>query len=208
MELLLGIGQFMAALVVAAFTWKLAQYTQELVKAQEASNRVVERQAELMKRQTVLQEAQHRLQERLAESEGRPLLALQAELSCNKRGGATRRGNNPTYLALTNLGRYGVLVTKLKQYQQKPSAPDAKGFAGTPAGQGKQRFPLPLPPGKSECLRDSQFHPHHGSWVEVVYEDGASGRRRSDLWQYTGARLGFVREWWAREVLEKEAGQG
>ena len=180
-----------AAIVIALFTKRLAEYTAELAEAQKISNSVLEEQTALLDRQTQLYEAQQRLQEQLAESEVRPLLALQAA------------PHGPLRLTLTNLGRFGVLVVKLKQHQQKPNVPDSDSFVRTPAGQGKQRFPLPLPSGASKRLPDSEFDPSRGQWIEVVYEDGASGHKRSDLWKYTGQHLGFVREWWAEEVPPK-----
>jgi len=198
MELFLGIGQLAAALAVAVFTWKLAIYTRELVKAQEASNRVLERQAEI-------QEAQQKLQEKLAAGEARPLLALQAMPFC---GNSTRSSNTLYHIALTNLGRYGVMVVKLKQYQQKPNGPDSENAVGTPAGASKDTFPIPLPPGESKCLKGTAFDPYEGKWIEVVYEDGASGRRCSDVWRYTGRNLGFVREWWAKDIPGEAQGQG
>ena len=203
MELFLSIGQFLVAIAMAIFTFQLtkytkelAKYTKELVNAQRASNKVLKQQTELMNRQTQLQKAQQQLQQQLAESEVRPLLALQAE------------PHGPLRLTLTNLGRYGVMVEKLKQYQEKPSAPNSHSAVGTPAGSGKQRFPIPLPSGKKETLEESEFSPSNGEWVEVIYLDGASGRRRSDLWQYTGQSRGFVRKWWAREVLQEQQEQG
>jgi len=195
-QLVLGLGQMIAAFVVARFTKQLAEYTAELAQAQKMSNSVLKEQTALLDRQTQLHEAQQRLQEQLAESEVRPLLALQAAPH-----GLLR-------LTLTNLGRFGVLVVKLKQYRERPNVPDSDSFVGTPAGQGKQRFPLPLPAGASERLSDSEFDPSRGQWIEVVYEDGASGHKRSDLWKYTGQYLGFVREWWAEEVPPKTQSRG
>ena len=191
---LLGWGNAAGALtaaftgLVALYTWRLAELQGEVNQVMQQQTHLIRQQTELMERQKQIQESQHQLQEELAKSEVRPLVALQAR----PRGGHK--------LELTNLGRYGVMIVKLKQYQQRPNAPDSESHLGTPAASEKQSFPLPLPSGRSKELRNSSFEPSKGEWVEVVYEDGASGQKLSDLWRYTGSHLGFVREWWARKV--------
>jgi len=194
-----------AGAFTAAFTGLVALYTRRLAELQGEVNRVMERQTKVLERQAEIQEAQQELQEKLAAGEARPLLALQATPFCDN---TTRSSNTPYHIALTNLGRYGVMVVKLKQYQQKPNDPDSENAVGTPAGASKDTFPIPLPPGESKCLKGTAFDPNEGKWIEVVYEDGASGRRCSDVWRYTGRNLGFVREWWAKDIPGEAQGQG
>ena len=143
MELFLGLGQFAAALAVAVFTWKLARYTRELVRAQEASNRVLERQAELMdkqcelmEKQTEVAERQAEIQHQLAQAEVRPLLAVQA---VRPRRNGKRDGRS---IEVTNLGKYGALLVKVKQHHQDPNSADSPG---RPLMGGRQTA-LPHPP--------------------------------------------------------------
>jgi len=186
--------QFWVTIVQASSAIVVAFFTGMLFWAQKANNRA-------LKQQTKILEAQQHLQKQLAESEVRPLVTIQAKLLTDSQN--ARFNENSYQVMLTNLGRYGVVIVKLKQHEVKPQELDSESFVGTPAGFGKQRFPIPLPSGQGETLHGSDFNPEDGRFVEVIYEDGSSGRRLSDLWRYTGQDLGFIREWWARETLRE-----
>ncbi len=173
MELFLGLGQFAAALVVAVFTWKLARYTQELVKAQEASNRVLERQ--------------FLLQEKL---EVTPFVALSLE---SQKSGSGFRNE----LALTNLGRIGVYILKVKKHAEEPSDAGEQGEV-VPGGA----YPKPLI--ASQSLRFKNSDASRTPYVEVIYQDGATGKVWSDLWRVDLKGQQVARVWRAREVLKKE----
>ena len=164
----------LATPAVAIFTWKLAQYTQKLVEAQEASNRVLERQL--------------LLQEKL---EATPFIALSLESQ------KTNSGGNRQELVLTNLGRIGVFILKVKKHAEEP--PDA-GRQGEEIPGGA--YPKPLI--SSESLRFKNSDASKTPYVEVIYQDGATGKVWSDLWRVD---LNLKEQqvapvWRAREVPE------
>ena len=186
MELFLGIGQLAAALAVAVFTWKLAIYTRELVKAQEASNRVLERQAEI-------QAAQQRLMELL---EAKPWLVLGKKGSSSTSGGTFE-------LYLTNIGRAGVAVVEALWHRSKPDRP--RQGTGTALRSPGIVLPLALPPGGTAALiKGSSMEIEQvagDGWLEVRYRAlSAEAPLLSDLWRLGKER--FVLEWAGEEVEE------
>ena len=174
----------LSAPVVAFFTWKLAGYTRELVKAQNMSNQVLERQAEI-------QEAQQRLMELL---EARPWLVLEARTFPN------------TYefeLSLSNAGRSAAVVEGIYRHDSRPTHP-RESEASSLKGLGFA-LPLALSPGRSETLirgKLSGFYEiTNKGWIEIRYRAlSPNSPLLSDLWKLEGWR--FVLEWAGEEVEE------
>ena len=190
--------QALAALVVAVFTWKLAQYTQKLVEAQEASNRVLERQ--------------EKIQKILARAEVEPLVSLHLSLGA------------PARLFLSNLGKYGVEVEGVWAHHSEeverplsdvgePMKLRSEGVGGLPAPtSGAPLFPLSIGPGASLYLtldNPTSIFAQQAGFIEIRYRHGVDpGVLLSDLWAVerreeqpaTPRRLRRV--WRAREVPE------
>jgi len=188
MSIFLGLVSVAATVAVAFFTWKLTAATEKMAELQQEMTGL---QKTLGEKQEQLAE----LQRTLAEAEIRPLLVLRA---------STERASMDTLsVRLENLGRFGVLVLKLKEHRNKPAKPDSHGQAFA----DKDLFPLPLQASSGELVNIAGLDPNSRSFFEVVYQNGASGELLSDLWQFTGNELGFKRIWYARNVRDsKEQG--
>ena len=179
METLLVISTVVSA-IAAAF---VANYTRHLSDATEKAARVQEQLADL--------------QRSLVAAEMRPRLSMSV-LGIDK---TSDRGNYPVLVEIFNLGKYGVEVQKLKHHNRDiPSAPDKPGDAVV----DKIKFPRPVAPGGKDRIDFGDPHPRINFLYEVVYVDEASGHTLSDLWRYTGEKLGFTRVWRAQRVHEPQ----
>jgi len=174
-------------LVEAFSAASVALFTGMLYSAQQKSNRVLARQAEI-------QEAQQRLQQQLADLETGPWLVL---------GRRSAPGAGIFELYLSNPGRAGTAVTDVLRHESRPDRPRQE--TGTPLQLNSLTLPLALPPGETVVLmrgNSTEIKQAAGDgWLEVRYRSfSAEAPLLSDLWRLGKGR--FVLEWAGEEVEE------
>jgi len=171
-------------LVEAFSAASVALFTGMLYFAQQKSNRVLERQAEI-------QTAQQRLMELL---ETRPWLVL---------GVRTLPHAYAFELYLSNAGRSAAVIEDILRHHSRPTRPQS-GVKTPLEGLGFT-LPLALPPGRSEVLVQKTLNERERvagkGWLEVHYRTlSAEAPLLSDLWRLEEGR--FVLEWAGEEVEE------
>jgi len=217
MSIFLGLVSVAATVAVAFFTHKLTAATEKMVELQRTLGEKQEQLAEL--------------QRTLAEAEIRPLLVFKISnytpstdsgadafvssaffpttLGIGDLFGASkllvRTASallQPKRVSLTfeNLGKFGVFVIGLRKHDQKPAVPGAHGTWVADAS------PLPIPVHAGSGVEDNIVlpEPKPMDFLEVIYQDGASGAFLSDLWQVTNDKLDLKRVWHAKHVQNLE----
>ncbi len=177
------------ALATAFFTLLLTYYTANLVAVQEKLNALQKKQADILEKQTEILHDQGELQRSLAEfqimMEKTPWLSL-------------RRQSVGTFnIELSNIGKYGALVSELKVHDQEPKEP------GEDSPPFPEMVPLPISVGPGETriiqVRNPQQTWKEGRYIEVIYEyETRPGERLSDLWFQEKSSL--KRIWRARKI--------
>ncbi len=155
---------------------------------------------ELQASQLRLQEKLADIQEQLAEGNLQPLINVSVD------------GGRDFGIRLTNLGKYGVQIKRLRRHRELPEAPGTGGKDLSPC-PGCPSLPIALTPGGSEVqLILKSDERQEMKYLEVIYIHGASpGTLLSDLWRFEyvpspreyESRLTQV--WSAEEVRGKES---